>query len=442
MMGQRKGLPVAPTGRIKRRADVVLWGSLVVYAFVFAGQFFLSPKITAYVWYEGLYWLMQSVLIGSVADWFAVTALFRKPLGFPYHTALLPRQRERLIAKLADLAEHTLLSYEKGVELIQRLPWLTWLESYGQSENGRRTIRLVLQYLLQSLRDYRSKEEWLRLGDAFLKKQLRSQPLWQELHRSLGGLGSETDKEKLFLAGLTGVERFLYEPAFKRMVVELLEAELDKKRSSLGKALLIFVSEIFNVVNTGDMAEAVIAELNRWLQALKRPDSEERRDWCRQWQITLQSLENSRELQVEVETMVSQWLEEQPLQAVLERYVWEPLEGWLTPQVMGGVSRGAIYLEEQLQMIWQAQASQIKVREHWEGLLRDVLRLLWRELQPFTGRIVRQVLAGLSAEEFVVFIEEKIEDDLSWIRLNGAVIGGGIGVLLWLIMTFVYPLVV
>ena len=65
----------------------------VLYCFVFIGQFFYGRES----WYQPLYWAVQSALIGSVADWFAVTALFRKPLGFPYHTALIPRNKDRLI---------------------------------------------------------------------------------------------------------------------------------------------------------------------------------------------------------------------------------------------------------------------------------------------------------------------------------------------------------
>ena len=78
---------------LKQRANGIFGLMFVLYCFVFVGQFFFDDKS----WYQPLYWAVQSALIGSVADWFAVTALFRKPLGFPYHTALIPRNKERLI---------------------------------------------------------------------------------------------------------------------------------------------------------------------------------------------------------------------------------------------------------------------------------------------------------------------------------------------------------
>ena len=36
-------------------------------------------------------------MVGGIADWFAVTALFKKPLGFPFHTAILPRRRKDFV---------------------------------------------------------------------------------------------------------------------------------------------------------------------------------------------------------------------------------------------------------------------------------------------------------------------------------------------------------
>ena len=83
---------------LRQRANGILGLTALLYCFAFIGQFFFGSES----WYQPLYWAVQSALIGSVADWFAVTALFRKPLGFPYHTALIPRNKrseERRVGK-------------------------------------------------------------------------------------------------------------------------------------------------------------------------------------------------------------------------------------------------------------------------------------------------------------------------------------------------------
>ena len=66
--------------------------------------------------HPGWSWLAafsEAALVGGLADWFAVTALFRHPLGLPIpHTAILPSNRQRLADSLADFLEHNFLTAE------------------------------------------------------------------------------------------------------------------------------------------------------------------------------------------------------------------------------------------------------------------------------------------------------------------------------------------
>ena len=65
---------------------------------------------------EGLPWLAafaEAAMIGALADWFAVTALFRHPLGVPIpHTAIVPRNRQRLTDALALFVRDKFLEKE------------------------------------------------------------------------------------------------------------------------------------------------------------------------------------------------------------------------------------------------------------------------------------------------------------------------------------------
>src|SRR4051794_35874729 len=55
----------------------------------------------------------EAGLVGGLADWFAVTALFRHPLGIPIpHTALLPKNRKRIIAGIISMLENDWLTKE------------------------------------------------------------------------------------------------------------------------------------------------------------------------------------------------------------------------------------------------------------------------------------------------------------------------------------------
>src|SRR5438552_17033557 len=87
---------------------VIATGLLVVMAAVFAAARAFEP---AYPWLGYVKAFAEAAMVGGLADWFAVTALFRHPLGLPIpHTAIIPRHKDRIGEALARfIQEHFLI---------------------------------------------------------------------------------------------------------------------------------------------------------------------------------------------------------------------------------------------------------------------------------------------------------------------------------------------
>ena len=82
-------------------------GLLFVMAAVFAIARALEPQ---YPWLGYLKSFAEAALVGGLADWFAVTALFRHPLGLPIpHTAIIPRNKDRIGEALANFLKENFL---------------------------------------------------------------------------------------------------------------------------------------------------------------------------------------------------------------------------------------------------------------------------------------------------------------------------------------------
>lgn len=89
--------------RMKRLAT----GLLVVMAVVFAVSFALQER---YPWLQWVRAASEGGMVGALADWFAVTALFRRPLGLPIpHTAIIPTKKDEIGASLAQFVEENFL---------------------------------------------------------------------------------------------------------------------------------------------------------------------------------------------------------------------------------------------------------------------------------------------------------------------------------------------
>src|SRR5437764_1615587 len=86
---------------------VVATGLLVVMAAVFAVARAVEPS---YPWLAYVKAFAEAAMVGGLADWFAVTALFRHPLGLPIpHTAIIPQNKDRIGEALARFIQDNFL---------------------------------------------------------------------------------------------------------------------------------------------------------------------------------------------------------------------------------------------------------------------------------------------------------------------------------------------
>src|SRR5687767_15038079 len=89
---------------MKFRATALLVLALVV--FIIAS--FLEPQ---YAWLGYVRATAEAAMVGAIADWFAVTALFRYPLGIPIpHTAIIPSRKDKIGISLGNFVQNNFLS--------------------------------------------------------------------------------------------------------------------------------------------------------------------------------------------------------------------------------------------------------------------------------------------------------------------------------------------
>jgi uncharacterized membrane-anchored protein YjiN (DUF445 family) len=103
---------LSPADRARRRGlrtmKAVALGALVFMAVLFAISFSLQERFT---WLQWVRAAAEGGMVGALADWFAVTALFRHPLGIPIpHTAIIPRRKDEIGRSLGEFIETNFLS--------------------------------------------------------------------------------------------------------------------------------------------------------------------------------------------------------------------------------------------------------------------------------------------------------------------------------------------
>ena len=120
----------------------------------------------------------EASMVGAVADWFAVTALFRRPLGLPIpHTALVPERKEALGQSLEQFVTESFLTADVARDRVAGAePALRVGRWVSQPENAARVVREVAPALARALRSVGEDEVRAFVEQALLPR-LSAEPL-------------------------------------------------------------------------------------------------------------------------------------------------------------------------------------------------------------------------------------------------------------------------
>src|SRR5512133_1767233 len=106
-----------PAGMVRMRR--IATGLLALMAVTFVVARLLQPR---HAWLSFVVAFAEAAMVGALADWFAVTALFRHPLGLPIpHTAIVPANKDRIGSSVANFLEQNFLTREVLAEELRHI---------------------------------------------------------------------------------------------------------------------------------------------------------------------------------------------------------------------------------------------------------------------------------------------------------------------------------
>ena len=154
--------------------------ALLLSAVLFLCALFLHIRFADFLWVRALLAVSEAALVGGVADWFAVTAIFRKPLGFPYHTALLPRRRDSFIHAIIIMVQKEFFSRRKLFRHIEKIHLVPMLQEYlRREETEEQLIGTILHFIRASFLRKNNKK-----AIAFLSMRIKNLMMRRSLHFS------------------------------------------------------------------------------------------------------------------------------------------------------------------------------------------------------------------------------------------------------------------
>lgn len=401
----------------RQRANMILGLSFVYFIAIFLWWYTHDVS----VWEELLFFVIQSALIGSIADWFAVTALFEKPLGFPYHTELLYRHRDQIIDSMTKIISEKLLQPNMWQDKLYQISFIDKLVGWLRGPNGREKFRSVLYEVAQWAYRYAQKGGTQASIASHIRKYLKQQPLVSFFQDRLISL-LEDPNSNMFNDAIGLVRELVNSDDFDSLLEKLiLQWREESQHSSMSSLTL---TKVLGIVDTRKIAKDIKMGIVEWLDQWEHAEGEQREWLCRKLELFLYSMNG--QLAFGVQNWQDQFVDSLPI------------EQWLTATqnsakdyfTKGGQGKEELkdLLEEQFIHYLEYCRSYPEIKDWLDEQIRRACNVILEHEHSLIAVAVRDVLSGFDKKRFNQFLESKVGEDLAWIRINGAIVGASIGI--------------
>jgi uncharacterized membrane-anchored protein YjiN (DUF445 family) len=400
-----------------------------------AAGFLLTIPFQEHLWGRLLQGGFEAGLVGGLADWFAVTALFRHPLGLPIpHTALLPRNREKLTKSLIRMLEEEWLTMASILDKIQQIRITDKLFGIIRRELQTEQVKKAIHRLLLET-----------------VERIDLQKLAPFIEKELKGYLSSVRADRILKAAAVGILSRRYEEAAFDYVMQetgkwAATREAKQTMGRLGKqlietteadGLLKFAIQSFSsLVNEDKMGQIMQTFILNRIRNVSQPDNRYRAlilDWIRK---ELSGLENREQLMEEINGWKNKLVEEMELNeqisGLLEQAKERILqmfreEGFVESQIVPVI---ITFLDE-----IESDAEKKAKIEAW--IHKQTAGAIEKNHSKI-GMLVKENLDKLDTKTLIAMLENNVGKDLQWIRVNGALCGFIIGVFLTVFKLAVY----
>jgi uncharacterized membrane-anchored protein YjiN (DUF445 family) len=403
--------------RSLREYQMFASGLLVLMAVLTVASYAAPPG-----WWSGLLQAAAKAgFIGGIADWFAVTALFRHPLGIPIpHTAIIPNQRHRLGQALGRfVATHVFTSAEVSIFLGRLdLPGIIhrFLADPAAAHPAAVALAGMLPKLLASVEDGRARRVLARVVPRIVGGSAAGHVFARALHNLVdGGRHQEVFG---FILGQLKATLASREDALRRAIEERVREQGGRL---VGWAL------------GASIARRVLSLVNAELDKMS-PDGSDLRAAFDEWvRREINRMETEPERAAEIGATLRRLVAHETIQAWMWD-IWARIRVGVEADVAKPNGRAVTYIENalgNLGAILEADpAARMRVQTAAEGIIRSLLPTAQIRIAEFIG----QVVANWDTATLVDRLELRVGKDLQYIRMNGTVVGFLIGGLLYAVL--------
>jgi uncharacterized membrane-anchored protein YjiN (DUF445 family) len=354
----------------------------------------------------------EAGMIGACADWFAVVALFRHPFGIPIpHTAIVPRSKERIGVAIGRFTANNFLSPRVLAERIREVDiagWISrWLAKPGNAHSIAQRATSVLQQVVHSL----PREDVNAFLTSAARYGIEAMPAAPLASRLLALVWAHGEMQTLIEHGIS-----------------YASAALVRNRETIRQKVSERSSRLIPKWVDGIMADRLVAGLTRALEEMREPNHPWRVELSTAVEKLIADLATNPDMLARGEELKAKILENPVVVKQIDT-MWGEIEDKL--DAITSSNRLFEMLEQSLLTASERLATDERIGE---GINRWLRVAILRTVAPRRTEIaafIRKVVENWDAETLVKRIELQVGRDLQYIRINGTLVGGLVGLIIF-----------
>lgn len=376
---------------------------------------------TGYAWIGYVRAFAEAGMVGALADWFAVTALFHHPLGIPIpHTNLIETRKKSIGDNLGGFVVSNFLNAAAIRPYIQKLEISKYAAKWLNSDKNIDILLNEILYLLKGIIQNTNDKAVTRFITHKLKSLLNDMKLNEALAGALNLVIQRGDHEKMVNYILKNVREYvIHNEALVRQKVKqesyfLIPGFVDNIIAArLTKGLARYMGEIENDPSHKLRAD-IKARLEQFIESIKTDA---------RWQQELQEIKDS--------LLAGDKISEYASAA------WKSFQSGISNDLSAERSAIKNYLRKSLKEMVQNLENDEALRHKIDGWIRfNAYKYILRNTDK-AGELISNTVGNWKGKELSNKLELEVGKDLQFIRINGTLVGGLVGLLIYTITRFI-----
>ncbi len=356
----------------------------------------------------------EAAMVGALADWFAVTALFRHPLRIPIpHTAIIPNRKDEIGRSLGDFVESNFLTAEviderlRGARIGHRAG--AWLALPANASRAGDAVADVLRGALEVLDD----QEIQQGLEHLIESRVRATPVTPLLGKAIDLTVEGGHHQRLLDAVLVGVGGFLDDnrATFRKRLDEespwwVPEPIDDRVFAKIFTAVRHFLDDVGNT-----------------------PDHEVRSSVDTRVVAFAARLRADPELLAKGEALKEELLDHPEVRRWIES-LWTETKRGMISAADDPASQLRVRLVNSLQQLGARLAAEPELQAKVDRWVSDALAYVVENYRAEVSEIIASTVAKWDGESTAQKLELQVGRDLQFIRINGTIVGGLAGLVI------------